>query len=167
MLALYGRKHCVISKLTNKIVRAIIQCLATDTETPFMEWEYDDGGRSEGGYRGSCGDCGVRACAIATGKQYREVYKALFVSAGKSPRDGVSPKAVGKFLEANGFIWTPTMSVGQGCKVHVRRDELPAGILVLRLSRHYAAVRNGVLRDTYDCSRGGTRCVYGYWIREE
>ena len=24
-------------------------------------------------------------------------------------------------------------------------------------------VKDGVLYDTYDCSRNGTRCVYGYW----
>jgi hypothetical protein len=25
-------------------------------------------------------------------------------------------------------------------------------------------VIDGVLHDTHDCTRGGTRCVYGYWI---
>jgi len=25
------------------------------------------------------------------------------------------------------------------------------------------AVIDGVINDTYDCSREGTRCVYGYW----
>jgi hypothetical protein len=39
----------------------------------------------------------------------------------------------------------------------------PPGRLVVRLSKHVAAVVDGVLHDTYDCSRGGTRCVYGYW----
>jgi hypothetical protein len=62
-----------------------------------------------------------------------------------------------------GFDWTPTMEIGSGCKVHVREDELPKGRLILALSKHYAACIDGVINDTYDPSREGTRCVYGYW----
>lgn len=62
-----------------------------------------------------------------------------------------------------GAVWTPTMKFGSGCTVHLRSGELPMGRLVLRLSKHLAAVIHGVLHDTYDCSRDGTRCVYGYW----
>jgi hypothetical protein len=35
------------------------------------------------------------------------------------------------------------------------------------LSRHYAAVIDGVLHDVVDCSRGGTRCVYGYYSPDD
>jgi hypothetical protein len=28
-------------------------------------------------------------------------------------------------------------------------------------------VIDGVIHDTHDCSRGGTRCVYGYWRKED
>lgn len=66
-------------------------------------------------------------------------------------------------MQELGFIWTPTMQVGSGCQVHMRKDELPAGRLVVSLSKHYAAVIDGTLHDTHDCTRGGTRCVYGYW----
>jgi hypothetical protein len=34
---------------------------------------------------------------------------------------------------------------------------------VARLSRHLCAVVDGVVHDTFDPSRDGTRCVYGYW----
>jgi hypothetical protein len=64
-----------------------------------------------------------------------------------------------------GFTWTPTMSIGAGTTVHVRADELPTGRAVLRLSGHYSALVDGTIRDTYDPSREGTRCVYGYWTR--
>lgn len=30
-----------------------------------------------------------------------------------------------------------------------------------------AAVVDGVLHDTFDCSRGGTRCVYGYYAAQK
>jgi hypothetical protein len=55
------------------------------------------------------------------------------------------------------------MSIGSGCRVHLRDGELPPGRLVVKVSRHYAAVIGGVLHDTHDSTRGGTRCVYGYW----
>jgi len=35
--------------------------------------------------------------------------------------------------------------------------------LILSLSKHLAAMVDGVVHDTHDPSRGGTRCVYGYW----
>ena len=62
-----------------------------------------------------------------------------------------------------GFEWTPCMQVGQGCRVHLRANELPAGHLVVSLSKHWAAVIDGVVHDNGDPSRNGTRCVYGYW----
>jgi hypothetical protein len=37
------------------------------------------------------------------------------------------------------------------------------GKLIVSVSRHLVAVVNGVINDTYDCSRDATRCVYGYW----
>ncbi len=55
------------------------------------------------------------------------------------------------------------MAIGSGCTVHLRIGELPAGRLVVSLSKHMTAVIDGVIHDTYDPSRGGTRCVYGYW----
>lgn len=66
-------------------------------------------------------------------------------------------------MEELGFVWTPTMFIGQGCKVHLRKGELPTGRLVVKVSRHLCAVINGVLHDTHDCTRRGKRCVYGYW----
>ena len=67
------------------------------------------------------------------------------------------------WLLGRGFEWTPTMSIGSGCTVHLADGELPDGRLVVSLSRHLAAVVDGTVRDTYDPSRDGTRCVYGYY----
>jgi hypothetical protein len=55
------------------------------------------------------------------------------------------------------------MSIGSGCQVHLRADELPSGRLIVSVSRHVVAVIDGIIHDNHDCSRGGTRCVYGYW----
>jgi len=59
------------------------------------------------------------------------------------------------------------MQIGSGCTVHVKKDELPEGRLILRLSKHYAAFIDGELHDSFDSSRNGTRCVYGYWKESE
>jgi hypothetical protein len=128
----------------------------------------DDGGRAEAGFIGYAGDCVTRAIAIATGLDYRTVYDELArreQSRGKprSARNGVSPKVYKPYLAELGCLWTPTMQIGEGCQVHLRTDELPPGRLIVRLSKHLAAVIDGVLHDTHDCSRDGTRCVYGYW----
>jgi hypothetical protein len=139
-----------------------------------MRFVKDDGGRAAAGFKGKTGDCVTRAIAIATGKPYREIYDAINeLATGErrgrrkrgisSARSGVYKGTKRKYLETLGWEWIPTMHIGQGCKVHLRADELPSGRLIVALSRHSAAVIDGVLHDTHDCSRGGTRCVYGYF----
>lgn len=144
-----------------------------------MQLIINDGGRAAAGFKGSTGDCVARAIAIASGRPYQEVYDRLAAGNAMQRRskyakskDGVRTAARGintgrkwfkDLMTEWGFVWTPTMAIGQGCKVHLREDELPKGRLVVAVSKHYTAVVDGVLNDTYDCSRDGTRCVYGYY----
>ena len=135
---------------------------------------HNDGGRAAAGYKGKAGDCVTRSIAIATGKPYQEVYDALNTLAlrertGKrkrgtsSARSGVYKSTYRKYLASLGYEFVPTMAIGQGCKVHLRADELPPGRLIVAVSRHMTAVIDGVIHDTHDPSRDGTRCVYGYF----
>lgn len=126
------------------------------------------------GYTGSAGDCVVRAIAIATEQSYQSVYDSLFEMnksqrgkmRGKSPRDGGTRKAtIKKYLSLLGWTFTPTMSIGSGCRVHLKSNELPSGRLIVSVSKHLVAVIDGIINDTYDCSRNGTRCVYGYFSK--
>ena len=143
-------------------------------------FQYNDGGRADAGRKGDTRDCVCRAIAIATGHSYEEVYKRLANGNATQRRGKHEPVSVaGKrtasrgiftkrkwfkdYMVELGFEWVATMGVGTGCQVHLVADELPKGRLVCSLSRHYAAVIDGVINDTYDCSRNGTRCVYGYW----
>lgn len=147
-----------------------------------LPFQFNDGGRSAAGYDGYTGDCVVRAISIATGKSYKTVYDDLFQqtkhysetnvnkiankirSTTASPRTGVYKKIFGKYLQSLGWTWVPTMFIGQGCKVHLRANELPGNeTLIVSLSRHITVVSNGVIMDIYDPSRQGTRCVYGYY----
>jgi hypothetical protein len=133
-----------------------------------------DGGRAAAGFKGSAADCAARSIAVATGRPYTEIYAGINAAAqrerrskkkrGKSSaRTGVFPATLRRYLESIGWTWTPTMSIGSGCKVHLRADELPGGRIIASLSKHLTAVIDGVICDTHDPSRGGTRCVYGYW----
>jgi len=65
-----------------------------------------------------------------------------------------------------GWRWVPTMGIGTGCRVHLRQGEVPmSGTIICKVSRHLVTVIDGIMHDTHDPSRGGTRCVYGYWIK--
>ena len=134
-----------------------------------MNFQYDDGGREAAGYKGSTGDCITRAIAIAMELPYQRVYERIakinkqYAGGKRTAREGLPKPLTKKLLEKNGWVWTPTMHIGSGCRVHLRADELPAGRLIVSVSHHLVAVVDGVIHDTYDCSRDGTRCVYGYW----
>ncbi len=100
---------------------------------------------------------------------------------------------VNRICVGAGWTFTPCMSIGSGCKVHLLPGELPGGRLVVAVSKHYTAVLDGVINDTHNPSERGTtiypphtplhelpkgavwlsngngwgyspgRCVYGYW----
>lgn len=148
----------------------------TDEKTQ-QKYLYDDGGRKEAGFKGETDDCVTRAIAIATGKSYKEVYDALNELSKKertgknkknksNSRTGVFRITYQRYLESLGWEWIPTMKVGQGCKVHLRADELPNEPIIARVSKHMVAVINGVIHDISDPSRGGERCVYGYFRKK-
>jgi hypothetical protein len=135
-----------------------------------IKFVYNDGGRADAGFKGSTGDCAARAIAIATGKTYREVYDGLNAFAKRErrkdksdARTGVYAPTVRRYMDSIGWVFVPVMGIGTGCTMHVAELELPKGRLVLSLSRHYAASIERVLHDTHDCSREGSRCVYGYF----
>lgn len=139
-------------------------------------WVYDDGGRAAAGYKGATGDCVTRSIAIATGLPYRHVYDLVnrygrqmrtrkYPDGRKSAaRTGLPTPATRKMMADLGWHWVPLTKIGTGCRVHLRADELPAGPLIARVSRHWCAVIDGVIHDTSDPSRGGTRCVYGIYL---
>ena len=127
-------------------------------------FQYNDGGRSKYFKAKGVGDCVVRSIAIATGRDYKEVYDDARKFLGYSPRNGIEHKDTKKVMAHFGGKWYATMTIGSGCRVHLKADELPQGRIVCNCSGHCVAVVDGVVNDIYDSSRGGTRCVYGYWI---
>lgn len=133
-------------------------------------FQHNDGGRVASGKfksTNSVSDCGCRSLAIALGVPYMTAYKTInnIPPQGKnksSARNGLYKEDMDYILFNMGWKWV-------FCKnTHLCTEELPkSGTIIVRLSKHYATVIDGVLHDSYDCSRNGTRKVYGYWIKDD
>ena len=146
--------------------------------------QLNDGGREKAGFKGGAGDCVVRSIAIAASLPYLQVYEDLrkanenyadlkndrlarrLNNKGSSPRNGNHRNVFHDYILGLGFEWVPTMKVGAGCQVHLRPNELPAGTLIVKVSKHLTAIVDGFIQDTHNPSRGGNRCVYGYYIKK-
>jgi hypothetical protein len=166
--------------------------MSTDDKGGRCRWEKDDGGREAAGFpddgEGGVGDCVCRAIAIATGKPYREVYDALVAGyahyaktsrsreakliregrkrcgADRLPDHGCSNEVSGPYLKSIGWQYT---AIPNKRTVRLRADELPPGRLIVDIDRHYLAVIDGVIRDTFDSGRSGRRSINGYWTSKQ
>jgi hypothetical protein len=135
---------------------------------------YDDGGRAAAGYRGAASDCAARAIAIASGRPYDEIYHALAREAAHDwsgsgpnhPQTGIRKSTVARFLERRGWGFFTLRQVA-ATRVRLRGENLPMGRLVVALATHVCAVIDGVIYDTYDCSRGGRSLVHGFWSSQQ
>jgi hypothetical protein len=142
-----------------------------------LPWIYDDGGRKASGFGGEANDCVCRSIAIAAQQDYEKTYedlKALGLkeritwnrrSLGRShPHTHIWRTTYRKYLDQLGWVFVPTMFIGSGCRVRLAQCNLPEnGRYVIQVSKHLTALVEGQIHDTYDPSREGTRCVYGYW----
>lgn len=142
-----------------------------------LGFNYNDGGRAKYFSAERVGDCVCRAIAIGNDMDYKEVYDLINKYAKKehvgkrkkgisNARNGVYKDTIKRVLEDLGWTWVATMEIGKGCQVHLRANEIPMNeTIIVNVSKHTTCVKNGVINDTYDCSREGTRCVYGYYIK--
>lgn len=155
-----------------------------------MEFNYNDGGRSKYFKATNVGDCVTRAIAIATGKDYKEVYNRLNEMAQKEStrhhrggkrsqsRNGVFKETWKRYLKEIGWVHHKTCELGSRAeKIKFVDGALPTeGRVIVQLSRHLTCLVDGVINDTYDCSKkdyydwetqelvtNTERCVYGYW----
>ena len=142
-------------------------------------YQFHDGGRAAAGYKGNAHDCVCRSIAITTCLPYKQVYRMLAeVQAGykgspRSARNGIHTHRIGfkRLMRDMGFRWIPLM-VGAG-EVSPKLGDFrfPDGRCIASLSRHYCAVIDNVIYDTFDPRReldgAFTRRIYGYWILED
>ena len=144
-----------------------------------LGFQYNSGGREKYFQKERVGDCVCRAIAIANDMDYLEVYNLINDYAKKehiskrkkkksSARNGVYRNSYDKLLKDLGWTFIPLMTIGSGCQVHLRANEIPMNkTIIVRLSRHLSCIKSGIINDTYDCSRNGTRCIYGYWYKDD
>jgi hypothetical protein len=142
-----------------------------------------DGGHAAAKMRGTGRNaCVPRAIAIALGLDYRETHDALeaaqqeWATTGRTSKakrraegktiaqEGVHKAVYTDFLAERGWQHISLMSVGQQRERNPRFADLPTtGTIIANVSKHLSAVIDGVIHDTHDPTRGGTRTVYGYW----
>ena len=118
-----------------------------------LGFAWDDGGRAAAGFRGSSGDCVVRAVTILTGRWYsgvrqtvREIMEEQGVWEGNL-RDGVPND-----------VWPTVLRHYRFQRVRRPRGPWPTYTAVSRLHHaalvtsreHVSAILDGFLRDTHD-----------------
>ncbi|MEK9767811.1 MAG: hypothetical protein VW683_02720 [Betaproteobacteria bacterium] len=125
---------------------------------------YNDGGRSNY-FKGTAGDCAVRAMAIALELDYKQVYNELAQANAKgrggvkSARNGIYKEDFNRVLESHGWTWVPAPKF-DGRKAYV--GDMPKGRVIARMAKHFVAVINGVAYDTWDSTE---KMIYGYWAK--
>jgi hypothetical protein len=131
-----------------------------------VRYVYDDGGRAAAGFNRRSGDCVCRAIAIATGKPYREVYDGLnalcaLYGVGQRQRRAYADSGIPDHitdLYLGGLQWHFVSTD----KARLHRCDLPAGRLIVRVSKHLVALVDNVVHDTGEHWRGH-RPVHGYY----
>lgn len=111
------------------------------------------------------GDCVVRACCKATGKDWEPTFCALSLE-GYMRSDMPSANHVwGAYLRRCGFVrqivpneCPDCYTVADFCRDH------PEGLFVLAISGHVVAVEDGDWWDTWD---SGNEIPVYYWMRKE
>ena len=130
-----------------------------------MKFVYSDGGRAAAGYKGTAGDCGARAMAIALGIDYKKVYQQLAQAnadhgRAKSARNGINKDIYSEVLKTHGWVWHQAPRFA-GRKA--RCSDMPPGVVIAKQAKHFVAVIDGVPHDIWDCTH---KMVYGYWVKQ-
>lgn len=123
------------------------------------EYKTNDGGMLEYFPGNDIGDSIIRAISIATGKDCKQVYDIMLdgmrkMNKRRSPRSGINKQVYHNYLIENGFEWYQSSIYSEGYTMHLHKDELPGGILIVSLTKHFSCVINGVINDSIDPRRG-------------
>ena len=124
-------------------------------------FQYTDGGRSKYYTLKDVGDCVVRAIAVATDRDYKEVVEDTWKFSRKygcpiNWKDVYVP-----YLESIG--WEKVSSPKFKGKKAKAKD-LPKGRYIMRQANHLSALVDGVIHDIWDTSN---KMVYCYYRKKE
>jgi len=110
------------------------------------------------------GDCTVRAFALAAGLPYRVAWQMLYEAQGRHRTTGFMLEAfLDREPEAFGVMRRLPFPAERGAPRMTAPEfaaRYPRGSYVLRMAGHVAAIEDGTLYDSWDCSR---RCIYTAW----
>jgi hypothetical protein len=114
------------------------------------------------GHRGrDVGDCQVRTLAVAAGIRWPDAWRLLYTA---QERHRTCAFNLTEFMKAEPEVWGVIRALALPAERGRPRmtprtfaEAYPGGNWVLRLANHVAAMEDGVLYDTWDCSE---RCVY-------
>ena len=113
----------------------------------------DDGGREAAGYKGSAGDCVIRAFCILTGADYRTAYKEFananhwLADGPKSGRRGIAKTAYESVFKAHGL---KKVKLPKGPRPTYSEAYERYGDCIVSTRGHLCAIVDGDLRDTFD-----------------
>ena len=115
-------------------------------------FRYDDGGREAAGFKGRAGDCVTRAIAIASGADYREVYKAaakLNADRGRprSARNGIHKQDRNTLAKMFGL---EKVKLPRGPRPTYSEAYERYGNVMVSTTKHVCSIIDGELRDIFD-----------------
>lgn len=125
-----------------------------------LDYIHHDGGRQAAGYKGSTGDCVVRAATLfqadgnPDGADYKAMYKrmaannAKFNRGIKSARGGVYKGAYTKVFGEEG--WVKVKQAKGATKLTLTEAYETYGNIIVTTARHMMAIIDGALMDTWD-----------------
>lgn len=139
-----------------------------------MRFKFNDGGRSEAGYKGSAGDCVPRSIIIANNLPYRKVRsdldeKVKVMTGGlcQSTQNGTSDAVAHAYLTDLG--WEAVPMVGTSITEVPDRGTY---IVSIKTNNHFTCMIDGVVHDTWKChltkrTKDKMVRIYGYYRRDK
>ena len=143
-------------------------------------YSHDDGGRAAAGFKGSAGDCVVRAIAILTREPYPHIYRRMasaMKQAGYSasgdgyrqkPRAGARPtiscRKVQNLVKVSYGL--RRVNLGRGPRPTYTEAWVLHGNCLVGTTKHISAIIDKTLRDTFD-SRFYDGRLYGRTAAEQ
>lgn len=109
-------------------------------------------------------DCMIRSVAISTDTPYSKVHEIMYKNgwrANRSNSKGNWEDQITNTLNELGFKYRKVSYPAVKGKPRMTASKMVNhGTYILRVSKHVAAYKEGILMDTWDCSE---KCVYFAW----
>lgn len=139
-----------------------------------MRFKFNDGGKAEACLgTARCGDCVIRAAAIALGQGYRttksELNELLIEMTGgleRSCNNGTPTPVLHRYLTDRGWALELTP------KGYLNQYTFEGMTVIACLPRHYMAILDNVVNDTWDSrvsrrTKSGSQRLEGYYWQPE